>query len=328
MEILLNESQNTYDVIIIGAGPAGASAAIYTARAGLSTLVLYRAESDGALGVTQKIENYPGIRGPLSGFELLKLMRDHAKEFGADFERGKVIATSLEGDVKSVYTIDGREYKGRSIIVSSGAMERVHKFPGEEEFLGKGVSYCGVCDAAFFKDRPVAVVGDDDYGIEEAEFIARFASRIYFVVPSSKIRAPEEEIEHFSKLSNVEILLHTRPVKIVGDNLVKSLEVKKLSADKSATGSEQTALEVDGVFIFIGGNKPSVDFLMGQAKINEHGCLEINEEMMTSIPGVFAAGDILCTNIKQAVIAAADGVKAALAVDKYLNKKSKITSQW
>ncbi len=322
MELTLSAQEKVYDVIIIGAGPAGASAAIYTSRAGLSTLVLYRAEADGALGVTQKIENYPGIRGPLSGFELLKLMRDHAKAFGTEFQRGKVIASSLEGDIKSVYTIDGREYKARALIVSSGAMERAHKFPGEEEFLGKGVSYCGVCDAAFFKDRPVAVIGDDDYGIEEAEFIARFASKVYFVVPSSKIRAPQEEIEHFSSLANVEISLHTRPVKIIGDNLVKGLHVKKLSA------GEETTLEVDGVFIFVGGNKPSVDFLMGQVKMSEHGCLEIDEEMMTSVPGVFAAGDILCTNIKQAVIAAADGVKAALAVDKYLNKKSKITSQW
>jgi thioredoxin-disulfide reductase len=322
MKLTLINQDKVYDVIIIGAGPAGASAAIYTARAGLSTLVLYRAEADGALGVTQKIENYPGIRGPLTGFELLKLIRDHAKAFGAEFQRGKVIATSLEGEVKSVYTIDGREYKAKALIVSSGAMERAHKFPGEEEFLGKGVSYCGVCDAAFFKDRPVAVIGDDDYGIEEAEFIARFASKVYFVVPSSRIRAPQEEIDHFSSLPNVEILLHTRPVKIVGDSLVRGLHVKKLSA------GEETTLEVDGVFIFIGGNKPSVDFLMGQVKMNEQGCLEINEEMMTSVPGVFAAGDILCTNIKQAVIAAADGVKAALAVDKYLNKKSKITSQW
>jgi len=322
MELQIGVQDKVYDVIIIGAGPAGASAAIYTSRAGLSTLVLYRAEADGALGVTQKIENYPGIRGPLSGFELLKLMRDHAKAFGAEFQKGKIIASSLEGEIKSVYTIDGKEYKSKTIIVSSGAMERAHKFPGEEEFLGKGVSYCGVCDAAFFKDRPVVVVGDDDYGIEEAEFIARFASKVYFVVPSSKIRAPQEEIEHFSKLQNVEILLHTRPVKILGDNLVKGLHVKKLSAGEEAT------LEVDGVFIFIGGNKPSVDFLMGQVKMNEHGCLEIDEEMMSSVPGVFAAGDILCTNIKQAVIAAADGVKAALAVDKYLNKKSKITSQW
>jgi len=322
MELQISVQDKVYDVIIIGAGPAGASAAIYTSRAGLSTLVLYRAEADGALGVTQKIENYPGIRGPLSGFELLKLMRDHAKAFGAEFQKGKIIASSLEGEIKSVYTIDGKEYKSKTIIVSSGAMERAHKFPGEEEFLGKGVSYCGVCDAAFFKDRPVVVVGDDDYGIEEAEFIARFASKVYFVVPSSKIRAPQEEVEHFSKLQNVEILLHTRPVKILGDNLVKGLQVKKLSAGEEAT------LEVDGVFIFIGGNKPSVDFLMGQVKMNEHGCLEIDEEMMSSVPGVFAAGDILCTNIKQAVIAAADGVKAALAVDKYLNKKSKITSQW
>lgn len=321
MDITL-QSGKVYDVIIIGGGPAGVSAAIYTARAGLSTLVIYRAESDGALGVTQKIENYPGIRGPLSGFELLKLMREHAKAFGALFERGKVISTSLDGDIKSVYTIDGREFKSRAIIVSSGAMERAHKFPGEEDFLGKGVSYCGVCDAAFFKGSPVAVIGDDDYAIEEAEFISRFASHVYFVVPSSKIRAPENYIDELSKHSNIEILLHTRPVKILGDKLVRGLSVKKLAS------GEENVLDVDGVFIFLGGNKPSVDFLMGQVEMDQNGCIQVDKEMMSSVPGVFAAGDILCTNIKQAVIAAADGVKAALAVDKYLNKKSKITAQW
>jgi thioredoxin reductase (NADPH) len=154
MELTLDfGSDEIYDVIIIGAGPAGSSAAIYTARAGLSTLVLYRAEADGALGVTQQIENYPGIRGPISGYELLKLIREHAKDFGAKFVRGKVIATDLLGDIKKVYTIDGREFKGKALIVASGAMERTNKYKGEEEFLGRGVSYCGVCDAAFFKRK-------------------------------------------------------------------------------------------------------------------------------------------------------------------------------
>ena len=188
--------------------------------------------------------------------------------------------------------------------------------------MGKGVSYCGVCDAAFFKGSPVAVIGDDDYAIEEAEFISRFASHVYFVVPSSKIRAPENYIDELSKHSNIEILLHTRPVKILGDKLVRGLSVKKLAS------GEENVLDVDGVFIFLGGNKPSVDFLMGQVEMDQNGCIQVDKEMMSSVPGVFAAGDILCTNIKQAVIAAADGVKAALAVDKYLNKKSKITAQW
>ncbi len=316
------QPEEIYDVIIIGAGPAGSTAALYTARAGLKTLVLYRAEADGALGVTQKIENYPGVPGPISGYELLKIMREQAKSFGAQFVRGKVIATDLTGEIKKVYTIDGREFRGKTVIIASGAMERANKFKGEEEFLGRGVSYCGVCDAAFFKDQPVAVIGEDDYGVEEAEFIARFASKVYFVVPGSRIKAPPEVVEEFKNLPNVEILLRHRVIEIVGDQVVKGLKVKDLNA------KEEKILEVNGVFIFLGGTKPSVDFLMGQVEMTDDHCVVVNEEMMTSIPGVFAAGDVLCTNIKQAVIAAADGCKAALAVDKFINKKAKITSQW
>lgn len=323
MELTLTfQPQKVYDVIIIGAGPAGSSAAIYTARAGLSTLVLYRAEADGALGVTQQIENYPGIRGPISGYELLKLMREHAKAFGAEFVKGKVVATDLLGEIKKVYTIDGREFQGRAVIIASGAMERANKFKGEEEFLGKGVSYCGVCDAAFFKGRPVAVVGEDDYALEETEFIARFASKVYLVVPSSRIKAPEEMVEEVKKHPHIEILLHHRVLEIVGSSLVEGLAVQNIDT------KEKKLLQVDGVFIFLGGNKPSVDFLMNQVEMTDGHCIVVNEEMMTSVPGVFAAGDVLCNNIKQAVIAAADGVKAALAVDKYLNKKAKITAQW
>ncbi|MCS7262313.1 MAG: FAD-dependent oxidoreductase [Aquificaceae bacterium] len=323
MEFTLDfNSDKVYDVVIIGAGPAGSSAAIYTARAGLSTLVLFRAEADGALGVTQQIENYPGIRGPISGYELLKLIRDHAKAFGAEFVRGKVIATDLLGEVKKLYTIDGREFKGRAVIVASGAMERTNKYKGEEELLGRGISYCGVCDAAFFKGRPVAVVGEDDYALEETEFIARFASKIYLVVPSSRIKAPHEMVSEIESNPKVEVLLHHRVLEVAGNSVVEGLWVQSVST------KEKKLLPVDGVFIFLGGNKPSVDFLMNQVEMTDEHCIVVNEEMMTSVPGVFACGDVLCNNIKQAVIAAADGVKAALAVDKYLNKKAKITAQW
>ncbi len=316
------QPEEIYDVLIIGAGPAGTTAAIYTARAGLKTLVLFRAEADGALGVTQHIENYPGVPGPVSGYDLLKIMREQAKSFGAQFVRGKVIAVDFSGEVKKLFTIDGREFRGKTVIVASGAMERANKFKGEEEFLGKGVSYCGVCDAAFFQDQPVAVIGEDDYGIEEAEFIARFASKIYFVVPGSRIKAPEEALEEFRKLNNVEILLRHRVLEITGDQVVKGIKLKDIARQ------EEKLLEVNGVFIFLGGTKPSVDFLMGQVEMTDGDCIVVNDEMMTSVPGVFAAGDVLCSNIKQAVIAAADGCKAALAVDKFINKKARITSQW
>ncbi|MCS7285029.1 MAG: NAD(P)/FAD-dependent oxidoreductase, partial [Hydrogenobacter thermophilus] len=152
--------------------------------------------------------------------------------------------------------------------------------------------------------------------------IARFASKIYLVVPSSRIKAPPEIIEEVQSKEKVSILLHHRVLEIVGTSLVEGLKVQDVKT------KEIKLLEVDGVFIFLGGNKPSVDFLMNQVEMTDEHCIVVNEEMMTSVPGVFAAGDVLCTNIKQAVIAAADGVKAALAVDKYLNKKAKITSQW
>ncbi|MFN3813211.1 MAG: thioredoxin-disulfide reductase [Aquificaceae bacterium] len=311
-----------YDVVIIGAGPAGSSAAIYTSRARLSTLVLYRSELDGALGVTQQIENYPGIKGPISGYELLKLIREQAKSFGAKFVRGKVIATDLLNEIKKVYTVDGREFKGKVVIVASGAMERTNKYKGEEELLGKGVSYCGVCDAAFFKNKPVAVLGEDDYALEETEFISRFASKVYLIVPSSRIKAPKNMVEEIEAHKNVEVLMHHRVLEIIGSSLVEALSLQSIDT------KEKKLLPVDGVFIFLGGNKPSVDFLMNQVEMTEGNCIRVDEEMMTSVPGVFAAGDILCTNIKQAVIAAADGVKAALAVDKYVNKRAKISSQW
>ena len=314
--------EEIYDVVIIGAGPAGTTAAIYTARGGLKTVVLYRAEGDGALGVTQKIENYPGVPGPISGFELLTIMRDQAKSFGAEFVRGKVIATDFSEEVKKVFTIDGREFRGRSVIIASGAMERANKFKGEDEFLGRGVSYCGVCDAAFFKDQPVAVVGDDDYAIEEAEFISRFASDVYFLVPGSKIKAREEVIKEFEEIPNIHLLKRHRVIEIKGSQAVEAVRVKDGEA------GEEKDIPVNGVFIFLGGTKPSVDFLMGQVEMTGDYCVVVNEEMMTSVPGVFAAGDVLCTSIKQAVIAAADGCKAALAVDKFLSGKKKITSQW
>ncbi len=316
------QPEELYDVVIIGAGPAGTTAAIYTARGGLKTVVLYRAEGDGALGVTQKIENYPGVPGPVSGFELLQIMRDQAKSFGAEFVRGKVIATDFSDEVKKVFTIDGREFRGRSVIVASGAMERTNKFKGEEEFLGRGVSYCGVCDAAFFKDQPVAVIGEDDYAIEEAEFISRFASRVYFLVPGSRIKARDELVEDLRSRENIEILTRHRVLEIMGDQAVKGIRVKDVE------GGSEKEIPLNGVFVFLGGTKPSVDFLMGQVEMTGDYCIVVNEEMMTSVPGVFAAGDVLCISIKQAVIAAADGCKAALAVDKFLSGKKKITSQW
>ncbi|RTZ59653.1 MAG: thioredoxin reductase [Gammaproteobacteria bacterium] len=318
-----DEKQNkVWDVIIVGGGPAGVSAALYTARGNLDTLVLYRAEADGALGITSNIENYPGVPGPISGYELLKLMRKQAKSFGAEFEKATVIGANLKSDVKEIYTEDGRVYKGKTVLIATGALERSSKIPGEDKFLGRGVSYCAICDAHFYQGKPVIVVGDSEYALEEAELLSRFASKVTLVVPTKRIKAPSEMVRQMETKENVEILLGRRPLEIVGKDSVEGLKVKCPSGDERVIPSE-------GVFVFLGGSKPSVNWLMGQVELNEKGGIKVNPETMeTSVPGVFAAGDVLGQRYKQAVIAAAQGVIAALNIDKFLNKRGDVKIQW
>jgi thioredoxin reductase (NADPH) len=318
-----DEKQNkVWDVIIVGGGPAGASAALYAARGGLSTLVLYRAEADGALGITSNIENYPGVPGPISGYELLKIMRKQAKTFGAEFEKGTVIGANLKGDIKEVYTEDGRVYKGKTVIIASGSLERTSKIKGEDEFLGRGVSYCAVCDAHFYQGKPVIVVGDSEYALEEAELLSRFASKVIIVVPSKEVKAPPEMVRQLEQKDNVEFILGARPIEIVGKDVVEGLKVR-------LPNGKEKVIPAEGVFVFLGGNKPSVKWLMGQVELNEQGGVKVNlETMETNVPGVYAAGDVLGQRYKQAVIAAAQGVIAALNADKYINQRGDIKIQW
>ncbi|MEO2153313.1 MAG: FAD-dependent oxidoreductase [Aquificota bacterium] len=318
-----DEKQNkVWDVIIVGGGPAGASAALYAARGGLSTLVLYRAEADGALGITSNIENYPGVPGPISGYELLKIMRKQAKAFGAEFEKGTVIGANLKGDIKEVYTEDGRVYKGKTVIIASGSLERTSKIKGEDEFLGRGVSYCAVCDAHFYQGKPVIVVGDSEYALEEAELLSRFASKVIIVVPGKEVKAPPEMVRQLEQKDNVEFILGARPIEIVGKDVVEGLKVR-------LPNGEEKVIPAEGVFVFLGGNKPSVKWLMGQVELNEQGGVKVNlETMETNVPGVYAAGDVLGQRYKQAVIAAAQGVIAALNADKYINQRGDIKIQW
>jgi len=318
-----DDKQNkVWDVIIVGGGPAGAAAALYTARGNLDTLVLYRAEADGALGITSQIENYPGVPGPVSGYELLKTMREQAAKFGAQFEKGTVIGANLKSDIKEVYTEDGRVYKGKTVLIATGALERTSKIPGEDKFLGRGVSYCAICDAHFYKGKPVIVVGDSEYALEEAELLSRFASKVILVVPTKNIKAPPEMVEKLKSKENVEILLGYRPVEIVGKDAVEGLKVK-------TPEGEEKIIPAEGVFVFLGGSKPSVKWLMGQVELNEQGGVKVNPETMeTSVPGVFAAGDVLGQRYKQAVIAAGQGVIAALNIDKYINNRKDVKVQW
>lgn len=310
-----------YDLIIIGGGPAGATAAIYAARAGLKAGVLDKGLTTGALGTTSKIANYPGIDGEVSGADLLKTMRDQAGIFGAEFINDKAIGADLLSNPKSVYGNLG-VYEARSIIIATGSMGRSNLIKGEAEFLGRGVSYCAVCDAAFFKDKDLAVVGKNGEAVEEALYLTRFAHTVHFFAPGKELIISPEETEALEKTENLVLHLNSLAKEISGTNAVEEITV----LNRETNLAEKYA--VSGAFVYLQGSKPIVDFLQGQLQISEEGCLQVDRQNQTNIPGVYAVGDVICTHVKQAVIAAGDGAIAAIAAEKFLRGKSKEKVDW
>lgn len=320
MEQSANPSDQVYDVIIIGGGPAGSTAAIYTARAQLSTLVVDKGLTAGALGMAGKLANWPGTPGEVPGVELLTRMREQAQGFGAAYAGDKVMFTELSASPKQVWGNKGGYY-GRTVIIATGSMGRGQGVPGEERLVGLGVSYCATCDGAFFHERVVAAVGSSDEAAEEALFLTRFARKVYLICPTPELRAVGSlaaEIAHHPK---IELRTSTRLREVLGADKVEAVRV----ADKS--GAEET-IPVEGAFIFLQGQKPITDFLGEQLPKSEAGCLAVDEMMQTAIPGVFAVGDVLCTHIKQAVIAAAEGARAGIAVQRYLSGREKLKPDW
>lgn len=313
---------NIFDMIIIGGGPAGATAAMYAARADLKVGVLDKGLTTGALGTTSKIANYPGLEGEIRGAELLQTMRKQAVEFGAEFINDKAIGTDLMGDPKVVFGNLG-VYKARSVIIATGSMGRNNLIKGEAEFLGRGVSYCAVCDAAFFKDKEVAVIGKSDEAVEEALYLARFARTVHFFAPGKEVNVNEEELAGLQSTKNIVVHPGTIVKEIFGVEKVAGVRF----LDREA-GLGEESLDVDGVFVYLQGGKPITDFLQGQLEISNEGCVQVNHENQTSLPGVYAIGDVICTHVKQAVIAAGDGAIAAIAAEKWLRGKSKARVDW
>jgi len=319
MEVgFLSTTTQEYDVLIIGGGPAGATAAIYSARAGLKTLVLDKGLATGALGMAAQIANFPGVPGPISGTELLQRIRDQAAAFGATFVIAKVLRVDLGAQPKEAWAAQ-RAYKGHAVIIATGALGRAKRIPGEERLLGRGVSYCATCDAAFFRGREVVVVGSSDEAVEEALVLTRFAARVHFLSPTADLHASPEIARELTTHPQVTLYRSARVQEIVGQTHVTGVRFAL------PDGSEQT-IPADGVFVYLLGNVPIVDFLEGQLPTNESGCLVVDGDYQTAIPGVFAAGDVLCKRLKQAVLAAAEGAAAGMAVERYL--RGHIGSQW
>ncbi len=311
---------NKYDVIIIGGGPGGASTAIYTARADLRTLVIDKGLTAGALGITTQISNYPGVPGPVTGAELVEIMRGQAESFGAKFITDKVVGIDFSGEEKMVMAGTGSFYT-KAIVLATGSMGRTNSVKGEAELLGRGVSYCATCDGAFFREATVAVIGNNDEALEEALFLTKFAAKIHLIVPSPQLKASEHLANEVIAHPKIEMKMGTRLKEIVGTDRVEAIRVHP-------RGGAEELLPVSGAFVYLQGGQPITDYLMGQLETSENGCMVVDSEMQTTLPGVFAIGDLLCSHIKQAVVAAADGVIAAVAVDKFVNDRKAIKADW
>ena len=308
------------NVIIIGSGPAGLTAAIYTARADLKTLVIDRGLTAGALGLTAKIANYPGLPGEISGADLLKIMREQAQAFGAIFTPDKVQAVDLTSETKTVFANCGT-YTARAVIIATGSMGRGQRVKGEHELLGHGVSYCATCDAAFFRSQEVAVTGNSDEALEEALFLTKFVQRVHFLSPTPSLKAEPHLIEAITLHPKVTLRLGTTLREVIGTNRVEAVRAAQ-------RGQSEEIIPVTGAFIYLQGGRPITDFLQGQLPISETGCLVVDKEFQTALPGVYAVGDVLCQHVKQAVIAAAEGAVAAIAIEKQLHHRKQLVADW
>lgn len=299
-----------YDIIIIGSGPAGLSAAIYAQRACLDTIVIEKnGISGGQVLNTWEVDNYPGFPG-VTGVELSRQFREHANKLGARVVQDEVVQVELSGNVKKV-VCEEETYEARCVILASGAHHRTLEVPGEEELRGAGVSYCATCDGAFFRGRTVAVVGGGDAALEDAIFLARMCEKVYIVHRRDKLRGAKRLQERLQALENIEFVWNSETVAIEGNAQVEALRLRQ-----TKTGEEKR-LDVDGVFIAV-GIAPESELYAGQLELDEQGYIRADESGQTSVPGVFAAGDVRTKALRQILTAASDGANCVASAERYL----------
>ena len=309
------------DVLIIGGGPAGCACALYTARSSLSTIILDKNPAVGALAITHQIANYPGTESVISGAALLEQMRDQAISYGADYRQAQVFTVETLSERKAVYTPDGIFYC-RALVLATGAMGKSSTLPGEDKFLGRGVSYCATCDGAFFKNREVVIYGANQEAVDEGLVLTKFASTVHWVT-NTEPRDSLSGLNNFLGSDNVQRWQRTRLLSIEGDDSgVNSIMIKQQKL------TSPSKINAEGVFIYSTGTKPITDYLHGQVPLLEEGGVRVDSNLMTDIDGVWAIGDIRNTPFKQAVVACADGCIAAMAIDRYLNKRSNVRVDW
>ena len=302
-----------YDVVIIGGGPAGLSAGIYTGRGRLNTLILEKGIPGGQILLTDFVENYPGFPDSIDGFELGNLMLKQATKFGLEITTAEVTGIEVTDEIKTIQTTEG-DFSTKTVIIAGGSKRNTLNVPGEDEYSGKGVSYCATCDAPLFSGKPVAVVGGSDSAVTEALHLAEFASKVVLIHRRDELRAVGIVRERILADDRVDILWDTTIDAVEGDVFVEKLKLNNVK-----TG-EKSTLEVSGLFVSI-GFQPDTEYLKGIVTLDPVGHIITNEKMETDVLGVFAAGDIRMNSAKQAITAAGDGATAAIYAQRYLTEQ-------
>lgn len=306
-----------FDVVILGGGPAGFSAALYAARGAASTAIVDISMLGGQPSNYLELENYPGF-SKIGGFELMEKFEEHADTFGVQkFPMQEIESVDLVSSPKVIKTKEA-EFIAKSVIIATGAKPMQLGVSGENEFIGRGVSYCAVCDAAFYKDKIVAVVGGGNSAVEEAMYLTKFASKVYLIHRRDELRADKIVQERAFKNDKLEFVFDSVVLKVEGDDLVKSIHLKNVKTN------EESDLAVDGIFPYI-GITPNVDYIHGQLEQDKSGFIITDNTMKTSIEGVYAIGDVRNTPLRQVITAAADGAVGAVYAVKYVESLKEVT---
>lgn len=311
--------EKIYDVVIIGSGPAGLSAAVYGRRAMLDVAVIEKAGySGGQIVNTSDVDNYLGLRG-IGGFDMAMKFREHAEHFGAKFIDGTVTAIEKvnihEGEIFNVIVKDGQCVKGKTVILAMGAEHSKLDIPGENEYAGRGVSYCATCDGTFYRGRKVAVIGGGDVALEDAVYLSKMAEKVYIIHRRDTFRGAKSLQEKVLAADNIEFIKDSVVTGILGDDMVKHIDVMNIKDEA------HVELDVDGVFIAI-GMKPGTEFVKDMVDTDGSGYILASEEGLTSMPGIFVAGDARTKKLRQVITAVSDGANCITSVEEYLNSKS------
>jgi len=310
---VIKKGKTLFDLIIIGGGPAGLTAGIYAKRAGIDTVLIEKSLPGGIITTTDRVENYPGFPDGISGMELGQRLEDQAKRFGLDIVFGKAIKLEVINSIKEIYT-EEHSYSSKAVIIATGSEPKKLGIPGEETFIGKGVSYCATCDGPFYKDKNVAVIGGGNGALEEALFLTKFAKLVTVIHRRGDLRADKVLQDKAAANPNIFLKLNTVVDEIKGDDKIRSLKLTDTLSNKKAS------INVDGVFIYA-GLKPNTDFIKDIIKLDENGFILTDEKLATNIPGVFAAGDIRKKGLRQVVTSVADGAIAVASVKEWLESK-------